>query len=219
MKICPYFLLIAALLFSVSEVDAQRRGKRTTEVKIPLEGTVFNIRNVKAGRFIDVSGTANSDKARKNGVNVQLWHLDGGADQKFKFIPAGGGYYYIQSQHKKMNLDVHGCYANKMFCGTYKKDKGANIQMWSAGTSKPQQWRLVKAGKGKFKLKNRYSNQYLNADNSQITKLGCNIEQWTDNGGDRQVWELVDVKTGQKYIKPEFTNEQKKEALKRFLGR
>jgi len=214
MRLFTIFTLAFAMFLSISDAEAQRRGKRTTKVEIPLEGTVFNIRNVKAGRYLDVSGTENSSKAKSNGVNVQLWDLDGGADQKFKFISAGGGYYYIQAQHKKMNLDVHGCFDGKMFCGTYKKDKGANVQMWSAGSSKPQQWKLEKVGTGKYKIKNRYSNKYLNADNSQITKLGCNIEQWTDNGGNRQVWELVDVKTGQKYIKFEMTSEQRKEALK-----
>lgn len=199
MKNYSILLLIVALVFSVVEVDAQRRGKRTKKKEIPLEGTTFHIRNVKAQKFIDVSGTENSKKARSNGVNVQLWDLDGGADQKFKFVPAGGGYYHIQAQHKKMNLDVHGCFDGKLFCDTYKKDNDANIQMWSAGSSKPQQWKLEQISTGRFLIKNRYSGKYLDASDSEIHKNGCNIQQWHKNKNTNQQWELVDVNSGRKY--------------------
>jgi mannan endo-1,4-beta-mannosidase len=200
MKHCSYFLLIAVLLFSAAEVDAQRRGKRTVKADIPLEGTVFYIRNVKAQKYVDVSGTESSDKAQRNGANVQLWTLDGGADQKFKFVQAGNGYYYIQAQHKRMNLDVHGCFDGKLFCGTYKKDKGANVQMWSAGSSEPQQWRLEKVAPGRFLIQNRYSGKYLDASNSNINKNGCNVQQWTKSSNTNKHWELVDVKSGQRYM-------------------
>ena len=198
-----FLLIIIAFLFvlPLSEIDAQRRGKRTTKVEIPLDGTVFYIRNVKGQKYIDVSGTANSDKAGKNGANVQLWDLDGGADQKFKFVPAGGGYYYLQTQHKKMNLDVHGCFDGTWFCGTYKKDKGANVQMWSAGTSEPQQWKLEQVSPGRFHIVNRYSGKVLDASNSNINKNGCNVQQWDKDNNTNKQWELVDVNTGQKYTK------------------
>lgn len=197
------FLTIAIaclMLFSFSDVEAQRRGKRTKKVEIPLEGTVFHIRNAKSGKFLDISGTANSDKARSNGANVQLWSLDGGADQKFKFIPAGNGYYHIQTQHARMNLDVHGCFEGKWFCGTYKKDKGANVQVWSAGRSEPQQWKLEKGtAPGRFYIKNRYSGRYLDASNSNVHKNGCNVLQWDKDDNTNKQWELVDVKTGLKF--------------------
>lgn len=201
MKICSYFFLIAALLFSVAEVDAQRRGKRTQKVEISLEDAVFHIRNVKSGKYIDISGTENSDKAKKNGANVQLWDLDGGADQKFKFVNAGNGYYHIQAQHKKMNLDVHGCFDGKLFCGTYKKDKGANVQMWSAGSSEPQQWKLEQVSPGKFHIVNRYSGKVLDASDSNVHKNGCNVMQWNKDNNTNKQWELVDVKTGMRYQK------------------
>ena len=201
MKFYSLFFLIAALLLSGADMDAQRRGKRGRKTDISLEGTVFHIRNVKAQKYIDVSGTDDSNKARSNGVNVQLWTLDGGDDQKFKFVPAGNGYYHIQSQHKRMNLDVHGCYDGKWFCGTYKNEKGANVQMWSAGSSEPQQWKLIQASPGKWFLKNRYSGKYLDARDSHIHRNGCNIMQWSKNGNDNQIWELVSVKTGKRYQK------------------
>lgn len=199
MRIITILSLAVAMLFSISDVEAQRRGKRTKKVEIPLEGTVFHIRNVKGKKYLDVSGSENSKKARSNGVNVQLWSLDGGADQKFKFVPAGNGYYYIQAQHKRMNLDVHGCFADKRFCGTYKKDKGANVQMWSAGTSQPQQWKLEEVSPGRFYIKNRYSGKYLDASNSNVHKNGCNVMQWNKDSNSNKHWELVDVKTGQRY--------------------
>ena len=156
MKTILTFALAFLMVLSGTDLAAQRRGKRVKRATIPLEGTVFYIRNVKAGKYLDISGAANSQKARSNGANVQLWTLDGGADQKFKFIPAGNGYYHIQTQHVRMNLDVHGCFDGTWFCGTYKKDRGANVQVWSAGSSEPQQWKLEKVAPGRFYIKNRY---------------------------------------------------------------
>lgn len=195
------FLIVVALLFIMpyGETDAQRRGKRVVKSEIPLEGTVFYIRNVKAQKYLDVSGAENSEKARSNGANVQLWTLDGGADQKFKFVPVGNGYYHIQTQHARMNLDVHGCFDGTWFCGTYKKDKGANVQVWSAGSSEPQQWRLEEVSPGRFYIKNKYSGKYLDASNSNINKNGCNVQQWDKDSNTNKQWELVDVKSGMKY--------------------
>jgi mannan endo-1,4-beta-mannosidase len=198
MKKLLLILIAFLLVLPLSEIEAQRRGKRTVKSQIPLEGTVFYIRNVKGQKYLDVSGAENSDKARSNGANVQLWTLDGGADQKFKFVAAGNGYYHIQTQHARMNLDVHGCFDGSWFCGTYKKDRGANVQVWSAGSSEPQQWMLEEVSPGRFYIKNRYSGKYLDASNSNINKNGCNVQQWDKDSNTNKQWELVDVKSGLK---------------------
>ncbi|MCF8261195.1 MAG: RICIN domain-containing protein [Melioribacteraceae bacterium] len=187
--------LIILIIISQGLLFAQKRGKK---VELNLEAGPYYIKSVASGRILDIPGYA-SNAHKKNGSNVQLWELDDGADRKVKFIPTENGYYSIRFQHAKMNLDVHGCYDSKWFCWTYKRDKGANVQIWKAGNSKPQQWKVEQVNPGQFRIQNRYSGKYLDADANNINKNGCNVLQWTWNGRDNQLWEIVDVESGQKY--------------------
>jgi len=188
-------LIIVLMLASSAAVNAQKGGRRTT---LSLTERNYHLRNVANGKYIDIPGYP-GDADTDNGADVQLWDLDEGEDRKVKFVPAGGDYYYIRVQHARMNLDVHGCYKGHWFCGTYKTEKGANVQIWSAGKSKPQQWKLEQINPGEFRIINRYSNKVLDAAGSGLDENGGNVHQWTWHGGDNQLWELVDVKTGSRY--------------------
>ena len=187
------FLLLAILLPLVTY--AQKRGKRTT---LSLTDRAYYLRCVANEKYLDIPG-AGRDASKDNGADVQLWDLDKGMDRQVKFISAGNNYYFIRFQHAKMHLDVHGCYEGDWFCGTYKKETGANVQIWSAGNSKPQQWKLEQINPGQFRIINRYSKKVLDASASGLDKNGGDVQQWTWNGNDNQLWELVDVKTGSRY--------------------
>ncbi len=172
--------------------------KRTVKSSISLEGNTFHIKNVNNGLYLDLSGRGGQAE-KHNGANVQLWKLDDGNDRKVKFIPTDNGYYKIQFLHAKVNLDVHGCFDGKWFCLTYKKEKGANIQIWADGSNaQPQQWMLEQINPGQFKIVNRYSGKVLDAQGGG-TKNGTNVIQWTWSGNSNQLWELIDVKTGTRY--------------------
>ncbi len=167
---------------------------------IQLENTKFHIRSVASGKYIDIPGRGHKAQSQ-NGSNVQLWDLDDGLDRQVKFIPTNNGYYSIQFQHAKVNLDVNGCMVKKWYrpCRVYKKKKGANIQIWSAGNSEPQQWRLEQKKPGQFIIINRFSGKVLDAVSRNVHKNGCNVIQWDLHSGDNQLWELVDVETGKRY--------------------
>ncbi len=169
--------------------------KRTVKTKLSLTENTFYIKSVSANKYLDLPGYANNAQ-KQNGASIKLWDLDDGNDRKIKFIDAGNGYYYIRFQHTKANMDVHGCYDGKYFCGTYKKDKGANVQIWSAGNSKPQQWDIQQIRAGQFKIINRYSGKVLDATG---TNNGSNVVQWTWHGGNNQLWEIIDTKTAARY--------------------
>lgn len=192
-------LLILATIFALN-LEAQRRpGREGRQTAIPLEGTVFHIRNVAAQRYIDLPGKDYAESARKNAANVQLWDLDEGGDRKVTFIPAGNGYYHIRFQHANVQLDVGGCSSNRIFCRSFKRDKGANIQIWSSGSSHYQQWKLEQINPGQFRIINRYSGMSLDASGPNIHRNGCNVLQWEWHGGKNQLWELVCVQTGNRY--------------------
>jgi len=191
-KLILISLAILALFLLSTNGYAQ---KRTVKTKIKLVGTTFNMKNVAAGKYIDIPGHGNV----KNGANIQLWDLDDGNDRKVKFISAGNGYYHIQFQHTKAEFDVNGCYKDRYFCKTYKEKKGANVQMWAAGSAKVHQWKLEQINPGQFKITNRYSHKVLDASASHIHENGCNVLQWDWKGTKNQLWELYDVKTGTRY--------------------
>ena len=192
---------LTAVLLLISLVAQSQRatGREGTQVEIQLEGTVFHVRNVMANRYIDLPGQDTENRSKENGANVQLWDLDGGGDRKVVFIPAGNGYYYIRFQHANVQLDVHGCFSNRRFCRNFKRDRGANVQIWRSDTSEPQQWRLLQIRPGQFRIINRYSGKSLDASASNIHRNGANVLQWDWNGNDNQLWELVCVKTGSRY--------------------
>lgn len=173
--------------------------KRTVKTKLSITENTFYIKSSVGKLYLDLPGGGVNAQSG-NGSNVQLWAMDNGADRRVKFIDRGNGFYNIQFQHAKVNLDVNGCFDGDWFCGTYKKDRGANIQIWSAGNSKPQQWHMEQITPGKFRIVNRYSGKSLNAAGGSGHKNGTNICQWTWGGGQpNELWEIIDVKTGAKF--------------------
>ena len=194
LKLTAIFLFISLVVFS--QRSSGRAGK---QVELPLEGTVFHIRNVMANKYIDLPGSDTDNRSRENGANVQLWDLDSGKDRQVTFIPAGNGYYHIRFQHINVQLDVDGCFSDRIFCRHFKRDKGANIQIWRSDSGEAQQWRLEQIRPGQFRIINRYSGKSLDASASNINRNGANVMQWDWHGRDNQLWELVSVKTGNRY--------------------
>ncbi len=191
-------ITLVALLVLISVISFSQKTNDNGGGKVNLNSHTFLIRCVANNKYLDLPGYASKAK-KENGANVQLWDLDDGKDRMVKFVPVGNGYYNIQFQHAKVNLDVHGCYDGKLFCKTYKKSKGANVQIWSAGNSEPQQWKIEQIKFGQFKITNKYSGKVLDASAKNINKNGCNVMQWPWNGGKNQLWELIEVNTRIKY--------------------
>ena len=197
------FTLVMLILFCITTFAQRPQGRPTgrqgARTELPLEGTTFYLRNVMANKYIDLPGSDTDSRSRENGANVQLWNMDGGNDRKVRFIPASDGWYHIRFQHANVQMDVDGCFSSNRFCRNYKKDDGANIQIWSSGSSEPQQWRIEQIRPGQFRIKNRKSGRYLDASLSNIHRNGANVTQRNWNGGENQLWELVCVTTGTRY--------------------
>jgi len=188
-------LLIGFTALLIFSAEAQ---KRIVRKKLSLTETTFYIKNVAAGKYLDLPGYA-FDAQKGNGSRVQLWDMDDGIDRKFKLKDAGDGYYYIMPQHCNSRLDVHGCWPDKWFCNIYKNERGAPIQIWDFDTNDVGKWRLEQVRPGQFILVNKYSNMALDADANRIKENGCKVNQWDIHKRDNQLWELISVDTGQRY--------------------
>lgn len=81
--------------------------------------TYFMIKNANSGLYLDVDGGKGA-----NGTNIQQWGAsEAGIQNTWRFVPAGDGYYYIQSMagDKTYVMDVSGG----------KSANGTNIALYS----------------------------------------------------------------------------------------
>ncbi|MFK8004990.1 MAG: RICIN domain-containing protein [Saprospiraceae bacterium] len=100
--------------------------------------------------------------------------------QRWRFISAGGGYYYIISKKSGLYLDVKGgSKASKTIVWQYPRN-GSNAQ----------KWKLVKAGKGYYYIQSKISNLYLDVRGGSKSG-GATIWQYKLNRTDSQKWKLI----------------------------
>jgi len=140
----------------------------------------FAFKNVAANRYMDLAGTGASAKTKD--THVKLWDMDFLPDRYAQLINSNiANYYYVQHMHSKYVWDIEG----------QKKDNGAKLQLWDKIEAEAQLFRFVYAGSAMtFKIENRGSKKYIDANNSLISKNGCPIQIWDEHGGKNQLWKL-----------------------------
>ncbi len=142
-----------------------------------IDGTIYTIRNVNSGMYLDVS-----DGKAENGTNVQQWDSGNGANNKFRAVSAGNGYFYLMSQLGDGNtyaLDVSG----------KKADNGTNISIYTFNGGDNQQFKFVKNSDGSYSIRTKVSNDASCIEvNAKSTEAGANIQEWEFNGGNNQNW-------------------------------
>ncbi|WP_447641320.1 MULTISPECIES: DUF3472 domain-containing protein [Chitinophagaceae] len=128
------------------------------------------------GRSLDVdySGTA-------DGSNVSIYSTTNNANQQWKLVDVGNGYYKLLSVNAPTKaLDV----ANG---GTVS---GTNVQIYADNGSDKQKWKITSLGNGYYKLQPANAptlclDAYSGADANE------NVEIYTDNGGNAQKWKFT----------------------------
>lgn len=141
----------------------------------------YMIRNVNSGLYMDVAGA----KA-VNGTNVLQYSASKAkANNTWKFVPAGNGYYYIYSclgDGKTFLLDVaYNSSAN-----------GANIGIYQNTYCDAQLYKLVKNSDGTYSIYTKSSGcksvvEVVNA----YTTNNANVQQFVYNGHNCQKWNLI----------------------------
>jgi hypothetical protein len=142
--------------------------------KLRWERSKFNLMSKHTGKVVGVAGAS-----KANGANVVQQRYDGGGKQKWRFIPAGGGYYRIVASHSGKCLDV----------SEWSQANGANVIQWECHGGDNQKWRLVKIGDA-FQLVNKHSGKCLDVDGWSMAN-GANIHQWECHGGNNQLWKRI----------------------------
>lgn len=148
------------------------------QVVPPVDPTTwFMIVNRGTGGAVDLIGGATG-----NGSVTNQWAYDyNGQNQRWALIPteAGDHYKLISLVSRKSACTVLDSLAD-----------GAQIHAWDyTGNNPAQQWDLVDAGNGFFKIRNVKSGKLLEVENGS-TANNTKIQQWADDGGTNQHWRL-----------------------------
>ena len=151
------------------------------------EGSVFTIKNVNSGLYMEVAGNL-----AENHTNVQQWDLNGGETtatntpdkwNTWRLFSAGEGYYYIISEvgdGASYALDV---------------DENSNIQIYEFNGNNSQKFRFTKNSDGSYKIRTKISDDASALEVSNASKeFGANIQQWEINGESCQDWSLEKTK-------------------------
>jgi hypothetical protein len=102
--------------------------------------------------------------------------------QRWQFISAGGGYYYIVSKKSGLYLDVKGG----------SKASKTIVWQYARNGSDAQKWKLKGAGKGYYYIQSKISNLYLDVRGGSKSD-GATIWQYKLNRTDSQKWKLINA--------------------------
>lgn len=131
--------------------------------------------NRNSGKVLD-----NRASATKDGAQVVQWSRHGGANQQWRFITSGDGYYRLQNRNSGKVLDDLG----------WSKTAGSAIVQWKDLNGTNQQFKLAKSSDGHVRLVNRFSGMAVGVRNATKAN-GGDIVQNRDRGRANQQWKLV----------------------------
>ncbi|WP_205325455.1 glycoside hydrolase family 2 TIM barrel-domain containing protein [Glycomyces sp. YM15] len=139
----------------------------------PVEpGVYYRMVAQHSGKAADISGASTGA-----GAALVQWTLNGGTNQQFDFVDAGGGYWRIRARHSGLVLQVSGT-------GT-----GADITQQPTSGATSQHWQVVDYGGGVVGLVNRASGLAMDVW-SESTEDGARVSQWNLTGGANQRFNL-----------------------------
>ncbi|WP_285780607.1 RICIN domain-containing protein [Microtetraspora sp. NBRC 13810] len=151
-------------------------GGGATALADPAPPT-YRIRNVKSGRCLTVSGTANAAPAVQRTCGS-------GTDQRWA--------WHGNSQRQLRNAGSGQCLA----IGSGSVANGAQAVQWPCGSGAEQQWIMQAHPAGtESRLKNVNSSLMLSVSGGGSTADGAKLIQWPANTGPEQTWTLETATT------------------------
>jgi beta-glucanase (GH16 family) len=134
--------------------------------------TDYRIANRNSRLLMEVSGGSTAD-----GAQVIQWPATGGANQDWRFVDKGSGYWSLVNRNSGKCLDVSG----------YSTADGAKVIQWTCNGGNNQQWKQIWLDSSHYELQARHSGKCLDVPNWS-TSAGAQLNQWTCNGGANQQW-------------------------------
>jgi hypothetical protein len=163
-------------------------------VKKPVHEGTYYVKVESTNKYWDLSGK--ESESNRNGAKAQIWDLDGGADQKVKFIPSPEEpYYYIEFQNGGKRLDISGPwnitsmsmvdqakYRSGQSDIKLKKDRGALLQAYEpTPNGDAQKFRIVHLGGGVFTFISKVESRAVNVRGNKVGENGSELHMWDVN--------------------------------------
>lgn len=168
---------------TVTTVDGAKTATSAITVNASTTGFpgYYNIISRNSNKGLDVA-----DNSTTSGGRIQQYDVTGGggSNQRWKFVSAGSGNYYIIVKSTGMYLAVENN-------GTAN---GLKVQQKSFSSSNEFKWTVNNLGGGYYSIINVNSNKALDVENVS-TANGANIQVWDYTGGLNQQWQFVQVES------------------------
>lgn len=168
---------------TVATVDGAKTATSAITVTAATTGFpgYYNIISRNSNKGLDVA-----DNSTTSGGRIQQYDITngGGNNQRWKFVSAGSGNYYIIVKSTGMYLAVENN-------GTAN---GLKVQQKAFSSSNEFKWTVASLGAGYYKITNVNTGKSLDVENVS-TANGANIQVWDYSGGLNQQWQLVQVET------------------------
>ncbi|WP_328471649.1 RICIN domain-containing protein [Actinoplanes sp. NBC_00393] len=133
--------------------------------------TYYRVTNRNSGKVMDVISSSVA-----NNAEIKQWGWNSGANQRWEFRDAGGGYVNVVNQNSGKCLDV----------ASSSTADGANVIQYTCGGGTNQQWQW-QSYSGYFRLVARHSGKCLDVVSAN-TADGADIQQYTCGSGTNQQW-------------------------------
>jgi hypothetical protein len=140
----------------------------------------YYVINTFSGKVLDDPGFST-----RNGVQMDQWQLNGGANQRWNFVGLSNGNYAIVNAYSGKVLGDPG----------YSTRNGTGIVQWQWNGGLNEQWQLDNLGNGSYAIVNAYSGLVL-GDPGYSKSNGCGLIQWQWNGGLNEQWTLLNSGDG-----------------------
>lgn len=181
MKKVDFFQIIS---FAITLLFTLYLGTANTQV----HGGVYVLQVRQSGKAVDVRGGS-----RANQANIQQYSMHKGPSQRFRFISAGDGTFYIRNDHSMKYFDIAG----------RSRANQANLQQFSFHGATNQRFRVKKAPNGYVFIQNKNSGRFLDVVGRSRAN-NANIQQYSFHGGANQQFKLIKVSGNS--IPPSSTN-------------
>ena len=141
----------------------------------------YNIISRNSNKALDVA-----DNSTTSGGRIQQYEVTngGGNNQRWKFVSAGNGNFYIIVKSTQMYLTTENN-------GT---GDGVKVVQKSFAATNEFKWTVTSLGGGYYKIINVNSGKSLDVENVS-TANGANIQVWSYTGGLNQQWQFVQIES------------------------
>ena len=142
-----------------------------------VNGAIYEIEPQHAlGKRLDVSGISSAD-----GANIHVWDDVNGANQRWKTIDTGSGWWEFEPQHVLgKRLDIPGA----------SSTDGTNVVQWIASSTIAQRFKLVDNGDSTYGVEPQCAaGKRLDVSGAGAAN-GTRVQLWSSSGSSNQKWKF-----------------------------